>query len=148
MMLRSTGTYRFSPELRKGTHTRRDGGTTRWWLIIDCDPELGRFLRHLFELGHYRTRSLQPPLWGTHISVIRGEQPLMADAWGELDGVAVEFAYMPIVHETNRFAWCQVECPEALALREAFGLSRQSQPPLHLTIGNDNAGVEPSHATL
>jgi hypothetical protein len=76
--MRSLGTFRFSPTLRNNSHTRRDGSSTRWWLIIDCDPDLGRYLRHLFALGHFRTRTLQNPLWGPHISVIRGEEP--ADA--------------------------------------------------------------------
>lgn len=136
MAMRSIGTFRFSPELRKGSHTRRDGGSTRWWLIIDCDPELGRFLRHLFALGHYRTRTLQQPLWGPHMSVIRGEEPPNANAWGSANGVTVEFEYSPELHETDGYVWSPVECPEALAVREMLGLPRTPEPPLHLSVGN------------
>ncbi|MBP3956555.1 hypothetical protein J8F10_14845 [Gemmata sp. G18] len=139
--MRSIGTYRFSPEVRTGSHGRRDGGSTRWWLIIDCDPDLGRYLRHLFTVGHYRTRSLQQPLWGPHISVIRGNEPPDPAAWGQLDGAAVEFEYDSVVRETGGFVWCPVECPEALAVRETLGLPRCPDPPLHLTIGNFNYGA-------
>lgn len=134
--MQSFGTFRFSPELRQGSHTRRDGGSTRWWLIIDCDPDLGRFLRHLFAVGYHRTRSLQPPLWGPHISVVRGEEPPDPAAWGRLDGATVAFEYDSVLRETEGFVWCPVECPEALAVRETLGLLRCPDPPLHLTVGN------------
>jgi hypothetical protein len=82
--MRALGTFRYSPELRPGSWQRRDGDSTRWWLIIDCDPELGRFLRHLYTIACHRTRAAQAPLWGTHISVIRGEVPPNQAAWGRL----------------------------------------------------------------
>jgi hypothetical protein len=138
--MRSTGTLRFSPTLRNGSHTRRDGGRTRWWLIIECDPELGRFLRHLYAIGHYRTITLQPPLWGPHISVIRGEVPPNAAAWGSADGATVEFEYSSELLETNGYVWSPVECTRALAIRELLELPRSPDPPLHLSIGNSVVG--------
>jgi hypothetical protein len=138
--MQSIGTLRYSPELRPGVHTRRDGGSTRWWLIVDCDPDLGRLLRHLFTLAHHRTRALNNPLWGPHISVIRGEEPAHAGEWGHLDGTQVTFDYDPDVQETNGFLWCPVHCPAALDLRERLGLAREPSPPLHLTIGNAHPG--------
>jgi hypothetical protein len=138
-LLRSTGVLRYSPELARGAgHTRRDGGSTWWWLIVDCDPELGRYLRHQFLLGHRRTRALQSPLWGPHISVIRGEVPPNVAAWKRLDGATVEFDYDPMVCETEGFVWCPVSCVQALSIREELGLAREPSPALHLTIGNAN----------
>lgn len=134
----SVGTFRYSPEIRPGSHTRRDGGSTLWWLIIDCDPELGRLLRHHFAIGHHRTRSLQAPLWGPHISVIRGERPPAGGVWGKHNSVPVEFEYDPIVRETEGWVWCPVECPAALAIRAELGLPRDPEPALHMTIGNCN----------
>jgi hypothetical protein len=136
----STGTLRYSPQLSKGGHTRRDGGSTLWWLIIDCDPELGRYLRHQYLLAHQRTRSLQSPLWGAHISVIRGEIPSRMDAWKRGDGTAVEFAYDPRAHETDGYVWYPVRCEAILDLRQALGLPREPEPALHLTIGNGKQG--------
>lgn len=135
-LLRCPGTLRYSPELRPGSHQRRDGGSTRWWLIIEADEELGRYLRHLFLLQHWRTRRLQGPLWGTHVSVIRGEPPPQSQHWGEGDGAAVEFALDLHAQETQGFVWCPVQCMAVLDLRERLGLAREPQPPLHLTVGN------------
>lgn len=134
-MLKSTGTFRYSPTLN-GSLMRRDGGTTRWWLIIDCDEELSRYLRHLYFLSTYRTTTVQSPLWGPHISVIRGEEPPHKEAWEKLDGQEVEFEYEPLVQEGQGYLWVAVQCEPALSLREELGLSREPDPPLHLTIGN------------
>ena len=58
-----TGTCRFSPPLDpRGGRVRRDGSTTDWWLILACDPELGRYLRHLYHLDARRIRQLSDPL--------------------------------------------------------------------------------------
>ncbi|MBX9400366.1 hypothetical protein K4L06_03520 [Lysobacter sp. BMK333-48F3] len=138
LWLPSTGTLRYSPQLGRGGHLRRDGGSTLWWLIVDCDPELGRYLRHQYLLGHRRTRGLQAPLWGPHISVIRGETPPRPAAWRRLDGATVGFEYDPQVHEAQGYVWCPVRCPALLDLREELGLLREPQPALHLTIGNAN----------
>jgi hypothetical protein len=134
--LRCSGTLRYSPELRPGSHQRRDGGSSRWWLIVEADEELGRYLRHLFLLAHWRTRRLQGPLWGTHVSVIRGDVPPQLQHWGDGDGDAIEFDLDLRAQETQGFVWCPVQCEAVLALRERLGLAREPQPPLHLTVGN------------
>jgi hypothetical protein len=133
--MKTVGTYRYSPTLN-GSLERRDGGTTRWWLIIECDPELGRYLRYLFTLATYRTTRIQAPLWGTHVSVIRGEEPVIKSGWERFNGEPVEFDYLPEVHETDGYLWAPVQCEVALRHREELGLPREPAPPLHLTIGN------------
>jgi hypothetical protein len=133
--MKSVGTFRYSPTLN-GSMARRDGGTTRWWLIIDCDPELGRYLRHLYTLGSFRTRKVQAPLWETHISVIRGEEPPDKRAWERFNGVEVEFDYEPVLRETQGYLWAAVVCETALRHREELGLPRDPDPALHMTVGN------------
>lgn len=132
-----TGQLEFAPALdRKGTRVRRDGFTTEWWLIIRCAPDLGRYFRELFALDRYHTTSLQEPLWGTHVSVIRGEMPPSHDQWGRLAGQTVELEYTHEPQETAGYVWLPVTCPAALDYRESLGLSREPSLPLHLTIGN------------
>ena len=63
--LGTVGTFR-SAATNNGTVLRRDGGSTEWWLVIDIDPELGRYLRAEYALSRYRT--MQPPLWGARTS--------------------------------------------------------------------------------
>jgi hypothetical protein len=135
VVLHSVGVFRYSPT-NNGSLLRRDGGTTKWWLVLDVDPELGRYFRHLFLLASYRTRLLRAPLWGTHISVIRNEVPPRQEAWQRLEGREVEFEYDFVAQETDGYYWLAVRCPQALDHREELGLVRDPWPPLHLTIGN------------
>jgi hypothetical protein len=133
--MKSMGIFRYSPTVN-GSLVRRDGGTTRWWLVIDCDPDLGRYLRHQFTVGTYRTRQIQAPLWGAHVSVVRGEEPSLKQHWERLNGQEVEFEYEPVIRETEGYLWVPVWCETALSHREELGLVREPDPPLHLTIGN------------
>ena len=133
----SQGTFRFSPPLnKKGDITRRDGQTTQWWLILECDREIGRYFRHLYELKHHHTKQLQEPLWGSHISVIRGEVPPNLAEWKSLDGQKVTFEYGFEIEFYQQFAVVSAQCNQALDYREALGLEREPSYPLHLTIGN------------
>src|SRR5262245_2828208 len=133
--MKSVGVFRSSPTLN-GSLIRRDGGTTLWWLIIDCDPDLGRYLRHQFTAATYRTRQVQAQLWGTHVSVIRGEEPPLKQGWERLNGAEVEFEYELPLRETEGYLWVPVLCEVALRHREELGLARDPYPPLHMTIGN------------
>jgi hypothetical protein len=132
----TTGVFRYSPTIRGDSTTRRDGGSTVWWLILDCDPELGRLLRHFYRMSRCNTVTPQPPLWGTHVSVIRGEEPPVKRRWGEHAGVEVAIAYEPEVRETNSYLWVPAWCPLALEHRSELGLPPEPDPPLHLTFGN------------
>ncbi len=133
----STGIFRYSPPLNKaGNLIRRDGKTTKWWLIIECDPELGRYLRYQFEIKTYGTKKVQAPLWGAHISVIRNEEPPVKTNWEQFQAQKIEFKYKPNIQETEGYLWVPVQCELALKHREELGLSREPELPLHLTIGN------------
>ena len=135
--IETTATYRFSPPLnRSGKTTRRDGGTTKWWLILECDREIGRYLRHLFEVAAHHTQRLQEPLWGAHVSVVRDEEPPNAELWEQLEGRQVCLEYDCEIELVNGFAVAPARCKDALDYREALGLPREPKYPLHLTIGN------------
>ncbi len=135
--IQTTASYRFSPPLNKsGKTTRRDGRTTKWWLILECDREIGRYLRHLFEVAAHRTQCLQEPLWGAHVSVIRDEKPPNPDLWEKLEGRQVCVEYDCEIELVNGFAVAPARCEAALEYREILGLPREPKYPLHLTIGN------------
>lgn len=132
----TVGTFRYSPVIRGESTIRRDGGSTEWWLIIDIDPELGRYLRAEYSRSRYRMVQPQPPLWGTHVSVIRGEEPVEKSAWKKFDGEKVEVWYEWEVVQTREYLWLPVDCPRARVIREELGLSPDPTPTLHLTFGN------------
>lgn len=133
--LLTVGTFRYAPT-NHGSTARRDGGTTEWWLILDIDPELGRYLRAEYARFRYRTVEARAPLWGTHVSVIRGEEPADKSAWKRHDGKRVEVRYSWDVTAMNDYLWLPVWCPAANAVRVELGLPANPTPPLHLTFGN------------
>ena len=132
----TVGTFRYSPAIRGESTVRRDGGSTEWWLIIDIDAELGRYMRAEYSRARYRTVQPQPPLWGTHVSVIRGEEPVDKTAWKKSDGQRVEVRYEWGVSETTEYLWLPIECPRANAIRLELGLPPDPTPAMHLTFGN------------
>jgi hypothetical protein len=135
--IRLAGTCRFAPPLDpRGGRVRRDGGSTEHWLILACDPELGRYLRHLYLLDARRTRSLSDPLWGPHVSVIQGEVPPRPALWKDREGAALMFTLRHPPQEIGDYVFFPVDCEAALEYREALGLPREPRHPLHLTIGN------------
>ena len=134
--LSTVGTFRYSPVIRGGSLIRRDGGSTEWWLIIDIDPELGRYLRAQYARHRHQTVQPQPPLWGTHVSVIRGEEPPDKTAWKAFDGQRVEVRYEWDVTETKEYLWLPVWCPTANTIRAELGLPADPTPAMHLTFGN------------
>lgn len=129
-MYQSKGTLRYSPKL---TGERNE----KWWLILDCDPGIGSYYRHLFKAGHYGCKKLQAPSWAEHITVVRNEEPPIKNPWEKHDKKEVEFTYTTDYFGTDGiYVWLDVECEELLDIREALGLPRNPIYPLHLTIGN------------
>jgi hypothetical protein len=137
-VLKSVGILRYSPKLN-GSLERRDGGSTKWWLVIDVDPDLGRYCRQLYHLSTYRSEKINRPVWEAHISVVRDEEPLgeYKPLWERHNGDEIEFDYDLARPEwDDLYIWLPVVCEAALDIRQELGLVRQPAFPLHLTIGN------------
>lgn len=135
-----TGLCRFAPPLDPGGgRVRRDGSTTDWWLILQCDPDVGRYLRQLYALDARRTRQLCDPLWGPHVSIVQNEVPPDLTLWCALEGRPMTFDYVHPPQEIGEYVFYPVACAEALTHREALGLPREPRWPLHLTFGNRKA---------
>jgi len=105
---------------------------------VDCDPEIGRYYRHLYSLAHNKCRNLLRPSWREHISVIRDEEPPenKKHLWKKYDGQVVIFRYRPEIDHDGLYFWLDVECDFLLDLRVEIGLSRHPEYSLHLTVGN------------
>ena len=129
-MFRSTGILRYSPK-RLGEQV-----SDNWWLVLDCDTEIGRYYRRLYFKAKFT--KIQRAGWKEHITVIRNEEPIdnKKYLWQKYDGQEVEFLYSDRIRYDNAFIWLDIECDSLLDIREELGLKREPKIPFHLTIGN------------
>lgn len=123
------GVLRYSPKLIGAS-------SSKWWLVIDCDPALGKYYRHLFYLMTNRCYKLQRPAWESHITVIRDEEPPNKSNWERYASQEIEFEIIPEVETNGEYYWFPVECVKALDIRVELGLNREPIHPLHISIGH------------
>ena len=134
-MYTATGTLRYSP--------KRQETSQHWWLILDCDPELGQYYRYLYYQMHHQCRKLARPFWGPHITVVRNEEPDddHKHLWDLHAGEPIEFQYSGGINDNysedryRSFYWLEVVCPRMDEIREELGLSDPFRG-YHLTIGS------------
>jgi hypothetical protein len=103
------------------------------WLVLHCCKETSSYYRHLVG-REFRTEALNRPLWGPHISVVRGEKS--TEDLRHLQGKIVEFSYHPEKIDTNgKHWWIPVTSPDLIKVRIGLGLLPSPEYPFHWTIG-------------
>ena len=126
---KSFGTLRYSPKLLGEQKTSEN-----WWLVLDCDKEIGMYYRKLHFFSCYE--KLSSPAWDSHITVVRNEQPPHKQHWHKYDGKRVEFEYQHFTHTNGAYWWLDVNCQELLDIRVELGLPMNPEFPLHLSVGH------------
>lgn len=126
-MLKSKGKLIYNPSSHLGSSEK--------WLVVMCDDEISKYYRHLFYKEYPWLGKLTRPVWGTHISVIRGEKISDPKMWFLDANKIVDFEYEGGVYDNGEYYWLKVKCDYLLDLREKYGLTRHPQFGLHLTIG-------------
>lgn len=128
-MFQTQGTLRYSENLP---------GKDQWWLVVDCCPDIVAYYKWLVERGTYAR--LNTPKFGSHISVISGEEPIKnIDKWGEHTGESITVDAGPLYsldansEDKSKIYCVNIECERLIDLRELFGLKKEY--PFHLTIG-------------
>ncbi len=124
--MRSVGKLIYSPK----THL----SSSEEWAVLMCDEELVKYYSTLFKKQFPWLPKLQRPVWGAHISIIRGEKIINPDFWGLHDKKYFDFDYEPGVISNGEYYWLKVKCDALLDLREIYGLNRELKFGLHLTI--------------
>lgn len=127
---KSTGIIKYDPH-RPGLKTK-----DKWWCVIETCEDLADYYRWQLERRHFITT--QRPSWGSHISVIRGEQPRpeLAHLWKKYDGMKVEFEYTHDIFGNGEFWWLNVHTPMTKIIRDELLLP--SEWGGHLTIARTN----------
>lgn len=130
--MKSIGKLVYSPR----THL----SSSEKWLVVMGDDEISKYYRHLYSkeypyLNGGRSTKLTRPVWGTHISVIRGERLHDPKLWRIDENKIIEFEYHGGVIDNGEYYWLKVSCPYLGDLREKMGLPREPRFGFHLTIG-------------
>ena len=125
-MIKSIGKLVYSP--------RSHLANPQKWLVLMCDDGISEYYRHLFYKEYPWKGKLTRPVWGAHISVIRGEytDPKL---WQLDSGKIIDFEYEDGVLDNEEYYWLKVRSNYLSNLREKYGLSREPKFGFHLTIG-------------
>lgn len=126
-MMKSIGKLIYSPRSHLGSNEK--------WLVLMCDDEISKYYRTLFYREFPWKGKLTRPVWGTHVSVIRGEKIPNYHLWKLDENKLVEFEYEGGVQDNDEYYWLKVTCPYLSNLREEYGLSREPRFGFHLTVG-------------
>jgi hypothetical protein len=130
--MKSIGKLVYSPRSHLGSNDK--------WLVLMCDDEISLYYRSLYTKAYPyvngdRSGKLTRPVWGTHVSVIRGERIPNMNLWGLDSNKIVEFEYEPGVLDNGEYYWLKAKCPYLSQIREKYGLSKEPRFGFHLTIG-------------
>jgi len=126
-MFKSIGKLVYSPRTHLASSDR--------WLVLMTDDAISEYYRNLFYREFPYLGKLTRPVWGAHISIIRGERVPNYELWNLDANKIVEFEYEPGVLDNGEYYWLNVKCNYLCDLREKYGLKREPRYGLHLTIG-------------
>jgi hypothetical protein len=105
-----------------------------WWILLLCDNEISRYYSWQLKKRGIEVHSNDKGLWGTHISVLKGDSPTNPDLWGKYEGYEVEFYYSHVIRFDNgEHAWVDIYSEDLSAIREELGFT--FKPWYHMTVG-------------
>jgi hypothetical protein len=125
--MKSIGKLVYSPRTHLASSER--------WLVMMCDDEISNYYRAMFYKEYPWMGKLTRPVWGTHISIIRGEYVPNNQLWGLDANKLVDFEYEGGVLDNKEYYWLKVKCPYLSNLRVQYGLPPEPRFGFHLTVG-------------
>ena len=105
------------------------------WALLECDDNIGGLYRSLYSLEYFYKPKIQKPLWGSHISIIRGETLLNQTIAEKINNMRVGFVYCPIMKTTGVHFFLPCYSLIFDSVRDLFGLDK-TLVNYHLSIGN------------
>jgi hypothetical protein len=86
---------------------------------------------------------LDPPMWGNHITVIRGdEKPPRPELWKAYEGEFMDIEISPHIYKTRNFWTLPVKSKRLHDIRKELGFKNYHE--MHLTIGREVASKVPT----
>ena len=107
-----------------------------WWLILKTDKGLMEYYQHWIK-QHYDV-GFEKTVWGSHISVIRGDEPLNKEAWGKYNNEVIPFTYTNRIYRVHWFFCVDAYSPRLEEIRAELGLPKLPKYGFHITIGRLN----------
>jgi hypothetical protein len=110
-----------------------------WWVILQCDKEIVRYYQHIFYKLYWK--KLQTPVWQSHLSIVRGEEPQLKNNWGKWHGKYIEYEYIYDGHFENNgiYFWLKARSLQLNTIREELGIDPKPTMDFHISIGSLNA---------
>ncbi len=129
---KSTGTLIYDPHGRSPKSRRKVSDP--WWVLLMCDQDIVNYANYWLRQKSIYT--FRHSLYGSHISIVKGEEPPRKDLWKKYHGVKVSFEYSNAINDNGKYWWLFVKCPFFEKIRKELGLP--GIPPyfrFHLTVG-------------
>lgn len=105
-----------------------------WWALLTCDDELSRYYAWQLKKHGVEVYPNDKGLWGTHVSVLKGDVPPNQSNWAKYDGFEIEFHYNHLIrYDNGKHAWVDVYSEDLSYIRQELGFD--SKPWYHMTIG-------------
>lgn len=105
-----------------------------WWALLECDDEIARYYAWQLKRRGVEVYPNDKGLWGTHVSVLKGEAPPITQPWGKYEGYEIEFHYTQLIRFDNgKHAWVDVYSEDLSKIREELGFGPKYW--YHLTVG-------------
>jgi len=126
-MFEATGKIVYDPTAGKAKNP--------WWIIVECPKDILDYYHYW--ISRKSKLPINKPLFGAHVSVVRGEEPPLEhqNLWRKYHEKEVTFHYSHQVDQNDEYWWVNVECPFLNELREELGLNPHVEFGFHLTIG-------------
>lgn len=124
----SVGKIVYAPEAK--------GICDKTWVIVECDKSIIEYYSWFLQKKGVK---LEFPMWGSHISVIRGEIKDINNfpKWNYLNGKNITFNYGDLVTNGNHW-WLEVFSSDLEQFRTYLDLPSHPPSGFHLTIGKIN----------
>jgi hypothetical protein len=103
------------------------------WVILECDKAIVEYYTWFLLKRGIR---LEFPMWGSHLSVVRGEleEKTQNANWGYRAGDLVTFTYGDLVTNGKHW-WLEVHSLELEELRSRLGITPHPWAGFHITLG-------------
>jgi hypothetical protein len=128
--IKTKGVLRYEPKRPRFKKTHKEATLIVQLPWDDLDVYYHWHLQKKF--GSYLT--LQRPMWGKHMTVVRGDEKPRGDSWKKLEGKMIEIEYSPDIKLNWQFWSLPVRPSDELqAIRADLGLKEFHN--FHITVG-------------